>query len=195
MGVYNSHENKTTRAIESEFNKLNISNKDSNPINTNYKNLSHCNNQFTEELWCKDCEPLRMVEGWTSGNPDIDKFIKDTMYDANNVDHNDLFSLDFLEWVPFDRLTDIKPIGEGGFSKVYTAIWIDGKSKFSKQDDGSWKKLEPETMKVALKRLNGSQNMSAEYLNEVLYICIDFFLIYYLTLIIIILIIYFLNLL
>jgi len=28
--------------------------------------------------------------------------------------------------VPFDRFIDIKPIGEGGFSKVYTATWIDG---------------------------------------------------------------------
>ncbi|POG61686.1 hypothetical protein GLOIN_2v1702303, partial [Rhizophagus irregularis DAOM 181602=DAOM 197198] len=63
---------------------------------------------------------------------------------------------------------DVKQIGEGGFAKVYSATWIDGKTEYDKQDDGSWKKEEPEPMKVALKRLNGSQNMSAEYyLNEV----------------------------
>ncbi len=73
----------------------------------------------------------------------------------------------YLEWVPFDRFTDIKYIGEGGFSKVYSATWIDGKSKFSRQVDRSWEKLDSKHMKVALKRLNGSQNISAEFLNEV----------------------------
>ena len=76
----------------------------------------------------------------------------------------------WLEWVPFDRFTNIKQIGEGGFAKVYSAKWIDGRSKYYKQRNGSWKKSEPEPMNVALKRLNGSQNMSAEYLNEVTFI-------------------------
>ena len=73
----------------------------------------------------------------------------------------------FLEWVPFDRFEDIKQIGKGGFAKVYSVTWIDGQAKYNKQGDGSWKKEEPKPMKVALKRLNGSQNMSDEYLNEV----------------------------
>ncbi|CAB4422499.1 unnamed protein product [Rhizophagus irregularis] len=34
----------------------------------------------------------------------------------------------WLEWVPFDRFTNIEQIGEGGFSKVYSATWIDGKA-------------------------------------------------------------------
>jgi hypothetical protein len=38
----------------------------------------------------------------------------------------------FLEWLSFDRFIDIKEIGEGGFAKVYSATWIDGKSLFSK---------------------------------------------------------------
>ena len=83
----------------------------------------------------------------------------------------------FLEWVPFDRFEDIKQIGEGGFAKVYSATWIDGISEFEKQDDGGWKKSDPEPLKVALKRLNGSQNMSAEYLNEVYFDIMLFFFI------------------
>jgi len=55
----------------------------------------------------------------------------------------------WLKWVPFDRFTDIEPIGEGGFAKVFSAKWIDSYPK------------------VALKRLNGSKNMSEKYLNEV----------------------------
>ena len=92
------------------------------------------------------------TEGWTSGNNDIEQLIKDS--DGR------------LQWVPFDRLKDIKQIGEGGFAKVYSATWINGRKN-----------------EVALKRLNGSQNMSADYLNEVcfvlsLYTCFFCWLVY-----------------
>ena len=50
---------------------------------------------------------------------------------------------------------------------MYSAKWIDGKAKYKRRDDGTWKKLNPKPINVALKRLNGSQNMSSEYLNEV----------------------------
>ena len=73
----------------------------------------------------------------------------------------------------FDRFTDIKEVGEGGFAKVYSATWIDGKLKYEKFD-GSWKKKGPKPMKVALKKLNGSQNMSDKYLNEVRFYTILF---------------------
>ncbi len=172
MSVNNNHHENETQVIESEFNKLNIPDEDSNPINTNRINCSYCSKPFFEELWCKDCDLFRMIEGWTSGNLNIDKFIKDIIYNAGE-DYESL-----IEWVPFDRFTDIEQIGEGGFSKVYIATWIDGKSKFIRQDDGSWKKRKPRPMEVALKKLNGSQNISAEYLNEVYilyYIYIDFF--------------------
>src|SRR5437764_4783295 len=109
----------------SEFNKLNISDSDSNPIITNHENCSYCNKPFNEELWCKECDPFRMIEGWTSGNNDVDKFIKDTIYDARKL--NDRFYVcRILEWVPFDRFEEIKEIGEGGFAKVFSATWIDG---------------------------------------------------------------------
>src|ERR1044072_6710486 len=104
--------------IQVPFNKLNISD---GAIITNHRNCSYCNKPFSEDLWCKECDPFRMIEGWTSGNPDIDKFIKDTIYNKkyNILDDNYLF----LEWVPFDRFEDIKQIGEGGFAKVYSATW------------------------------------------------------------------------
>ncbi|RGB41385.1 kinase-like domain-containing protein [Rhizophagus diaphanus] len=134
--------------IESEFNKLNFSDNDSNSVYIDHKNW---------DLWCKESVPRCLIEGWTSGNNDVDEFIKDTIYNAKNNK--------FLEWVPFDRFEDVKQIGEGGFAKVYSAKWIDGKTN-KRQDDGSWKNKEPNPIKVALKRLNGSQNISAEYLNE-----------------------------
>ena len=142
MSINNDEETQ----IDSEFNKLNINHKNCYP-------------------WCKECVPSCIIEGWTSGNSEIDNFIKDTIYNAKR---NKYVSYPrFLEWVPFDRFEDIKQIDKGGFAKVYSAKWIDGQAKYTKQDDGSWKKSEPEPKTVALKRLNGSQNMSSDYLNEV----------------------------
>jgi hypothetical protein len=115
--------------MEIEFSKLNISGGDSN-----HKSCSYCNKLFTEELWCKECDPFRIMKGWTSENSDIDKFIKDTMYNKKIIGYG------FLEWVPFDRFTDVEEIGEGEFAKVYSATWIDGKSEYNKENDGSWKK-------------------------------------------------------
>ena len=144
---------------------LNID-KDSNPVNVNHEN---CYRPEDDKLWCKECVPSCIIEGWTSGNSEIDEFIKDTIYNAKenyNYDYTAYVPL-FLEWVPFDRFEDIKPIGEGGFAKVYSAKWIDGKARLIRQDDGTWEKEDPVPINVALKRLNGSQNMSSEYLNEV----------------------------
>ncbi|POG79155.1 kinase-like domain-containing protein [Rhizophagus irregularis DAOM 181602=DAOM 197198] len=168
-----SYDNKDEIQIESEFNELNISDSNSNG------NHENCYKPNDGKLWCKECVPRYMIEGWTSGNNGIDEFIKDTIYDAkigyddydDDDDDNDDSDGDdypiFLEWVPFDKFEDIKQIGEGGFSKVYSAIWIDGKAKYIKQNDGSWKKKEPEPKKIALKKLNESQNISADYLNEI----------------------------
>ena len=83
----------------------------------------------------------------------------------------------FLEWVTFDRFKNVKQIGEGGFAKVYSATWIDGRAKYVKQSGGNWEKLDPEPMEVALKRLNGLQNISAKYLNEVLLLFLLLYLI------------------
>ncbi|PKC00353.1 kinase-like protein [Rhizophagus irregularis] len=115
--------------------------------NNKHEVCPYCNKTITEELWCNECDPHYMIDGWTSEVLDVDKFIKDTMYNVRNYNYC------FLEWVPFERFINIKQIGEGGFSKVYSAIWMDGKL--------GWKPTE-----VALKKLSGSQNISIEYLNE-----------------------------
>ncbi|EXX77204.1 uncharacterized protein OCT59_004689 [Rhizophagus irregularis] len=130
-------------------------------------NHKNCSTEKDGIPWCKECVPCCIIEGWSSGNHDIDEFIKNTIYNTN-LRHTsiDNYSLLFLEWVPFERFKKIRQIGVGGFAKVYTAIWIDGQAIYKRQDDGNWKKLDPKPIKVALKRLNGSQNISAEYLNE-----------------------------
>ncbi|GES73157.1 kinase-like domain-containing protein [Rhizophagus clarus] len=120
----------------SEFNKLNISDKDSISVKINHEN---CYDPDNNKFWCKECVPRCMIEGWTGGNDDIDNFIKDTIYNVNDSINNNYYPL-FLEWVPFDRFENMKQIGEGGFAKVYSATWIDGRAFYIKQDDGSWVK-------------------------------------------------------
>jgi Leucine-rich repeat (LRR) protein len=102
-----------------------------------------------------------MLEGWTSGNRDIDKLIIDAIYNAINKTENSLF----LEWVPFNRLTDIKQIDSS--NNEYIATWIDGHSSYKKYHDGNCEKSESESIEVALTKLKGSQNMIADYLKKV----------------------------
>jgi hypothetical protein len=103
-----------------------------------------------------------MLEGWTSGSRDVDNFIKDTIYDARNKPENPIF----LEWVPFDKFTDIKQIRNNESSKrEYIATWIDGHSFYKKP------------IRVALKNLTGPQPiMTAYYLKKV---CFCYYYYYY----------------
>ncbi|CAB4443324.1 unnamed protein product [Rhizophagus irregularis] len=161
-----SYNNKDELQIETEFSAaLNISDRNSN---IDHKNCYKSDDPLYT-LWCKKCVPHYIIEGWTSRNNDIDEFIKDTIYNARLIYDNNIkakYPL-FLEWVPFDRFENIKQIGKGGFAKVYSATWIDNKVKYFRQNDGSWKKGESKPIKVALKKLNESQNISVDYLNEI----------------------------
>jgi hypothetical protein len=157
--------------MEIEFNESNTSDYDSE-----HENCPYCDESFTEESWCEECDPCRIMEGWTSGNPKIDKLIKDTIrkpewnYTYKYKSNSEFLewyknSHEFLKWVTFDRFKDMKEIGEGGFSKVFSATWIDGKPSYEKSTRRVTSKSKP--IKVALRRLNGSQNITEKYLNEV----------------------------
>src|ERR1043165_8604559 len=96
--LYENGEGIERNLMEPEF-KSNISDEG---LNMSHKNCFKCSNPFLKELWCKDCDPFEMIEGWTSGNLEVDKLIKDVIYNAGE-DYESL-----LEWVPFDRFVDIE---------------------------------------------------------------------------------------
>jgi len=60
-------------------------------------------------------------------------------------------------------LKDIEKISEGGFSTIYKATWINGE----KYIDYHKNKRSTKDIIVALKKLNGSQNISDDFLNKV----------------------------
>src|ERR1043165_2794785 len=73
--------------------------------------------------WCLYCNPKHFQQNfvkWTSGNKDIDKLIQDIQLSAE-------YQTQVLEWIPYNRFSDIKFIAEGGFARVYSAIWVDGR--------------------------------------------------------------------
>ncbi|CAB4440494.1 unnamed protein product [Rhizophagus irregularis] len=70
-----------------------------------------------------------------------------------------------FEWIPYDQFDDIREIGKGGFSTVYSAIWKDGLSCRLYEYYFEYKR-KPST-KVALKCLHGSQNLINEFIDKV----------------------------
>jgi hypothetical protein len=109
---------------------------------------------------CLSCNPNRFqrdFDKWTSRNEVIDKLIQDNQLLVRRCG--------LLEWIPYDKFTNINYIAEGGFAKVYSATWIDGQIKKWSQFSNSWNRNGSTT--IALKVLNNSKNISEDFLNEV----------------------------
>ena len=82
----------------------------------------------------------------------MDELIHHTQLNASQI-------CDYLEWTPFEKFEMIKYIGRGGFSSVYSAFWMEGPRLAWDNTAQEWTRNGP--IKVALKRLNDSQNISS----------------------------------
>src|SRR5919205_290402 len=120
-----------------------------------YDLCPECNKRYTGYGWCNKCDAGKFLkEGKTSGNPEIDNLIYELQLKTKHYD-------EVLEWIPYDRFQDIKPIGEGGFANIFSATWLDG---IPEPLERHKKRTDPVT--VALKKLKNSDNMEA-FINEV----------------------------
>ncbi|KAG9294838.1 hypothetical protein G9A89_008530 [Geosiphon pyriformis] len=102
-----------------------------------------CGNSRTSIGWCRPCDTGRLkgnFELWTSGNLELDTFIRETQLNANTP-------FDYMQWIPFDSFTDLQFIAKGGFGSVFSA------------NSESWGK-------VALKFLDNSDNLTQDFLDE-----------------------------
>uniref|UniRef100_U9SZ62 Protein kinase domain-containing protein n=1 Tax=Rhizophagus irregularis (strain DAOM 181602 / DAOM 197198 / MUCL 43194) TaxID=747089 RepID=U9SZ62_RHIID len=95
---------------------------------------------------------------WTSRNEKVDNFIQEMKLKINN--YNDVV----VEWIPFNQFKNIKEIGYGGFSTVYSAEWKVGPLEYDVNN--KIYKRDPNRV-IALKCLHNSQNITNEFLNEV----------------------------
>jgi serine/threonine protein kinase len=108
-------------------------------------NCAVCTRYNTSPAWCQTCDPQITIQGWTSGNKEIDDCIKEFQLKATRYENA-------IEWIPFIKLNDIKKLGKGGFGTVFLANWQKNNSK---------------SIKVALKTLPGSKTNSSDFLKEV----------------------------
>ena len=125
-----------------------------------YGECPTCNRYNTWHSWCQSCDLKLLTEGWTSGNETLDELIKSTQLKATKYHYNN-----HLQWIPYNDLTNIEKIGEGGFATISKATWLNGEKGVNYGNS----KRTSKDMPVALKKLHNSQNISDEFLNEVNY--------------------------
>ncbi|GBC09937.1 hypothetical protein RclHR1_09210006 [Rhizophagus clarus] len=123
-----------------------------------------CNQPYTNYQWCQQCNSKQFQQGfskWTSKNKYIDKFIQEAQLNARN-------NYEVLEWIPYNKLTNINYYDKGGFSEIYKATWLDGPIyswNFNKQQ---WNRWNFQTgYDVILKTLNNSSDINDKFLDEV----------------------------
>ncbi|RIB15198.1 kinase-like domain-containing protein [Gigaspora rosea] len=117
--------------------------------NSDYGKCTHCNEYNTNKAWCQTCDPDITIQRWTSKNKDIDDCIKGFQIRTNKYER-------IIEWIPFDRLIITEEIGKGGFSTVFSAIWLDGIRKIDDDNSNYTRTCEPSGT-VALKTFPDSK--------------------------------------
>ncbi len=69
-----------------------------------------------------------------------------------------------VEWIPYNQFYNIKEIRKDGFSTIYSAIWKDGQLNYNRHEI-EYKRNQ--NIKVTLKCLYDTQNITNEFINEV----------------------------
>jgi len=139
-----------------------------------YGICGECNEPGTGYKWCQPCNAKRFkknFKNWTSGNKNIDELIQQSQLNA-------LHCSKCLQWIPFENFENVTYITRGGFGKIYSAGWPEGSIEFWDIENQEWNRNTD--VKVALKSLDNSSNISTNFLNEVINLnnyCFKFILI------------------
>ncbi|EXX66299.1 hypothetical protein RirG_125150 [Rhizophagus irregularis DAOM 197198w] len=110
--------------------------------------------------WCKPCEISWLKENftkWTSENEQIDNLIKKMQLGIS--DHKDLI----FEWIPYYQFNDIKELSH----TAYSARWKNGPLLYNCYFKNEYTRNSTNKA-VILKYLVDSQNISDEFLNEII---------------------------
>src|ERR1044072_8499941 len=124
-----------------------------------YGLCNECNQTSTGNYWC--CNSKRFQNDfnkWTSGNKEIDEFIQKFQLNAT-------CRQEVLEWIPYEKFSDIEYLAKGGFGTVHKAKWIDGYIENWNISQNTWSKRG--YTDIVLKSLNNSQNITTDFLQEV----------------------------
>ncbi|GES82608.1 kinase-like domain-containing protein [Rhizophagus clarus] len=94
---------------------------------------------------------------WTSENNDVDNLIQKFQIESLGPDK-------IVEWIPYNNLQHIKYLTEGGFSEIYTAVWICG--KYEEWDSKEQKLKRLGDIEVVLKSLYNVESASRSWFEE-----------------------------
>ncbi|CAG8611582.1 35380_t:CDS:2 [Gigaspora margarita] len=122
-----------------------------------------CKGPNTGWNWCQHCNSnhfMRLFQSWTSNNEIIDEFIRDTQTLATSHSH-------VFEWIPYKKFYQIKYITRGGFGKVYSASWRDGRIMSWDTGQRTWVQQYKPKHKVALKTIYNGMKITREFLAEI----------------------------
>jgi hypothetical protein len=126
-----------------------------------YGICGECNEPGIGNKWCRPCNAKRFKEdfkNWTSGNKDIDELIQYSQLNATYYGN-------CLEWIPFENFQNVTYVAKGGFGKIYSADRPKGNIFSWDIENQKW--VRSSYKKVALKSLDNSSDISADFLNEV----------------------------
>src|SRR5437773_1953633 len=118
--------------------------------NTLNNKLDEINVILNKKVLCESCKG-KEIEKLTDkcGNEEIASFL---YYDCE-LDAKLYFDSNYIRWIPFNEIKNIKYLAKGGFGEVRKAIWING--RYDRD--------------VVLKRIynNSSDDKIVDILNEV----------------------------
>ncbi|CAG8530476.1 34947_t:CDS:2 [Racocetra persica] len=127
----------------SAFSKPILSRQTTTSTNIKVSKCGKCGEPRSAIGWCKPCDTNKLksqFDKWTSGNEDLDTFIRETQLNANTP-------YDYMRWIPFESFTNIEYVARGGMGVVFSA------------NSENWGK-------VALKFLDNSENLAKDFLDE-----------------------------
>ncbi|PKY45880.1 kinase-like protein [Rhizophagus irregularis] len=127
------------------------------------RTCENCNQECLATLYCEFCVQNYLkanFSNWTSGNDDIDNLIQ-------NYQIETLLPDKIIEWIPYNNLQNIEYLTKGGFSKIYTADWIDG--RYDEWDPKEQKLIRLGDHEVILKELENVESANQSWLEEAKY--------------------------
>jgi excinuclease UvrABC ATPase subunit len=136
---------------------------ESNKIRINYNDelCNECKQPYIDYQWCQQCNTKRFQQNITTlacKNEFIINFIQEAQLNARN-------SYEILEWIPYNKLSNISYYDKGGFSEIHKAIWLDGPIYNWNFNKKQWNRQT--SYEVILKILNNSSNLDSRFLDEV----------------------------
>jgi hypothetical protein len=120
-----------------------------------------CNIKCLAKSYCEYCVQNYLkanFSNWTSENKDIDNLIQKCQIESPTPNM-------IIEWIPYNKLTNIKYLTKGGFSEIYTAEWIDG--GYEEWDSKKQELLRFGKQEVILKELVNVESASQSWIEEV----------------------------